>query len=160
LWGQRFALALIFLATAGVTIFSFFVVPTKMSSRVYFGAGMMIIVSIVIIVRMLFYERYPSTAKYLVGVVGFLCFMEMAAIAKEYIDIRPQYERRMELIEQASVTGLKSVRLPIYERQRRQHIWLRDITTDPNSAENMVIARRYGFEEVVGYGLEEGDGSR
>ena len=160
LWDRRFALALIFLTAAGLTIFSFFVVPVKMSSRVYFGAGIMIIVSMVIAVRVLFYDVYPVAAKYFIGVVGFLCFMEMAAIAKEYVDIRPQYQQRMAIIEQARASRLKSVRLPKYQRQRRQHIWLRDITADPNSAENKVIAWRWGFEEVIGFEAQDNNRSQ
>jgi len=150
IWKSRLPLALVCLATAVLMIFSLFIPPVKMSTRVYFGAGMMIILFLVIFVRVLFFEKYPKLAKYVVGVTCFLCFMEMAAIAKEYVGIHEQNRRRLEIVTCAKEAGLSRVKVPLFERQRRRHVWLADITENPNHPRNKTFAFYYGLEEVIG----------
>jgi hypothetical protein len=144
----------VFLTTAAVTIFSLFVSPIRMSSRVYFGAGLMIVLFLVIWVWLLFYERFPVLGKYVVGTICFLCFMEMAAIANEYVDIHRQLRQRLQIVEQAKRNGEFTVRLPIYQRHRKRRIWVPDITEDPTHNRNRNFAFYYGLDEVVGYNAE------
>lgn len=149
--GRRVLLGVVFLAAATGMIFSLFVSPIHMSSRVYFGAGTMIVLFLVIWVRTLFYDRYPVLGKYVVAIVCFLCFMEMAAIAKDYVGLREQVSERMRLVEQAKLDGRTTVRLPIYRLRDGSHIWVPEITEDPNYHWNREFAFYYGLDEVIGF---------
>ena len=145
------AVAAALVVAAAASVASLFIVPTKVSARVYFSPGVLLIVGLVILARTLMEDRHWRPGRWVLGVVAFVCFMEMASITKEYLDIQRQTATRMALLAAARNSGQPVVvPVPLYRRPRQQHVWLRDITADPDHPWNRAFARYYGVTAVVG----------
>jgi len=148
--GEKLTLALLYTLASAGTIFSLFASPVRMSTRVYFGAGMMMILALALFTHVVFFERYPKLGRYVVAVTCFLCFMEMCAIAKELADIHHQDRVRLEVVRRAREAGQTVIEVPLIKRPRQRHVWLADITKDPGHARNRSFAFYYGFDKVIG----------
>ena len=137
-------------ATAAGMVVSLSASPVKMSSRVFFGAGVALIIAILALVEAVWADGRRAIALLLVAVPCALSAREMAGYTAEYIEIHRQAQARLALVAVARQEGRSSVSIPLFVRGDRPRVFLRDVTTDPKHPWNRHFARYYGIGEVIG----------